>query len=125
MRKAAIIGIIVAVAAIGGTLASPLFYETEVDEPLPVALNSIEPGLTLTKFSNMDETSRQNIVEKMPEKVKEMIMEESAEVTTSISESVEMMTDDQILVIKSGNFDGLAGHQAEGLAKIINADKSR
>jgi len=36
MHKGAIIGIIVAVVAIGGFLASPLFYETEVNEPLPV-----------------------------------------------------------------------------------------
>jgi len=31
-------------------LASPLFYETEVNEPLPVALDKIEPGLTFENF---------------------------------------------------------------------------
>jgi len=34
------------VVAVGGLLASPLFYETEVNEPLPVALDEIEAGLT-------------------------------------------------------------------------------
>ena len=34
------------VVGAGGLLASPLFYETEVNEPLPVALDEIEAGLT-------------------------------------------------------------------------------
>ena len=55
MNKGVIISVIVAVVAIGGVLASPLFYETEIDEPLPMALDKIEEGLTLEKFSNMDE----------------------------------------------------------------------
>ena len=42
MNKGVIIGVIVSVVAIGGFLASPLFYETEIDEPLPMALDKIE-----------------------------------------------------------------------------------
>jgi hypothetical protein len=34
VNKGVIIGVIVAVVAIGGLSASPLFYETEIDEPL-------------------------------------------------------------------------------------------
>ncbi len=124
MKKGIIIGSIVAVAIVGGILASPLFYEVEVDEPLPVALERIQPGLTLTKFSQMDDTSRQALVEQMPEKVKEMIMIESEKLPTSISETMEMMDEDQISVIKNGNFVGLAGHQAMGLAKIIKVGDS-
>ncbi len=42
MNKGIIGAIIVAVVVVGGVLASPLFYETEIDEPLPMALNDIE-----------------------------------------------------------------------------------
>jgi len=125
MNKGIIIGVIVAVVAVGGILASPLFYETEIDEPLPMVLEKIEPGLTLTKFSNMDDTPRQEIIEKMPDKVKEMVMDEAAKSQNSVSEGMDMMGDEQsIVVVKSGNFDGLAGHNGEGLAKIIEIDGS-
>jgi len=125
MNKGAIIGIIVAVVAVGGILASPLFYEREIDEPLPVVLDKIEPGLTLTKFSDMGDAPRQVIVEKMPDKVKEMVMDESAKLPTSVSEEMDMMPDTQgIVIVKSGNFEGLAGHYAEGLAKIIEVEGS-
>jgi len=125
MHKGAILGVIVAAAAIGGILASPLFYETEIDEPLPVVLDKIETGLTLTTFSNMDDSPRQDIVEKMPDKVKEMLMDKSAKLPTSVSEGMDMMGDEQsIVIVKSGNFEGLAGHSAEGLAKIIEVDGS-
>ena len=66
MNKGVLIIIIIAVIVIGGGLASPLFYETEIDEPLPTALDNIESGLTLETFSSMDENKRQTIIEKMP-----------------------------------------------------------
>ncbi|MDG7054136.1 MAG: hypothetical protein JRZ95_02300, partial [Nitrososphaerota archaeon] len=91
MNKGTLIGVIVAVVVIGGILASPLFYETEIDEPLPVVLDKIESGLTLTKFSDMDDTSRQLIVEKMPDKVKEMVMDEAAKFPISVSEEIDVM----------------------------------
>ena len=125
MHKGVIAGIIVAVVIVGGILASPLFYDVEVDEPLPMALEKIEPGLTLTKFSNMEETARQSIVEKMSEKVKNMVMDEAAKTSNSVSEGMSMMGDEESLnIIKSGDFEGLAGHFAEGLAKIIEVDGS-
>ncbi len=125
MNKWTLIGVIVAVVVIGGILASPLFYETEIDEPLPVVLDKIESGLTLTKFSDMDDTSRQLIVEKMPDKVKEMVMDEAAKFPISVSEEIDVMGDEQrIFLQKSGNFDGLAGHYAKGLAKIIEIEGS-
>ena len=124
MNKGALIGIIAAVVVIGGLLASPLFYETEIDEQLPVVLDKIEPGLSLVKFSNMDDEPRQVLVEKMPEKVKEMVMEESAKSPKSVSEGMEMMGEEQsIVLVKSGDFEGLAGHNAEGLAKIIQVNE--
>lgn len=113
------IGIIAAAVAIGLGLASPLFYETEVDEPLPVALNDIQEGLTFEKFSMMDDESRQDIVEKMPSQVKDMIMEKAATITRTINEDMSTMESSSIEILKSGNFEGLGGHQAEGTAKYI------
>jgi len=122
MHKVALIGIIAAVVAVGGFLASPLFYETEVNEPLPVALDNVEPGLTFEKFSEMPDEERQIIVEKMPEETKDMIMEKAAPMVTPVSETMDEMTKDSVETLKSGTFEGLAGHDAEGVAKIIQAN---
>ena len=128
MNKGILIAIIVGIVAVGGFLASPLFYETEVDEPLPVALNNIEEGLTLEKFSEMEEQQRQILVEQMPQKVKDMIMEESATLPTTVSEEMDGMMDkdsskeNSVVITKTGEFEGLAGHKAEGIAKIIQAN---
>lgn len=121
MHKGIIIGIITAVVVIGGFLTSPLFYDTEVDEPLPVALNEIEAGLTFEKFIEMDDEKRKILVEKIPQEVEDMIMEKAATVVVPISESVdEMMESDPVFtLLKNGMFEGLAGHNAEGIAKII------
>ena len=128
MNKGILTAIIVGIVAVGGFLASPLFYETEVDEPLPVALNNIEEGLTLEKFSEMEEQQRQILVEQMPQKVKDMIMEESATLPTTVSEEMDGMMDkdsskeNSVVITKTGEFEGLAGHKAEGIAKIIQAN---
>ena len=128
MNKGIIGAIIVAVVVVGGILASPLFYETEIDEPLPMALNDIEEGLTLEKFSDMNEKERQVIVEKMPEKVKDMIMEKSSTLPTTISEEMNDMADKDSSeqtgpeMLKTGEFEGLAGHNAKGIAKIIQVN---
>ena len=126
MHKGAIIGIIVAAVAVGGFLASPLFYETEVNEPLPTALYDIEDGLTFEKFTEMDDEKRQIIVEEMSQEVKNMIMDKAATMTIPVSEKMDEMTKDsaepKIEVLKSGTFEGLVGHDAEGLAKIIQTN---
>ena len=111
------IGIVILAIVIG--LASPLFYETEIDEPLPSELNKLEEGLTFEKFTSMENDKRQEIVNQMPENVKDMIMQKAADMTTIISEE---MTDDEsskIKILQSGEFVGLRGHDAVGTAKII------
>lgn len=128
MNKGILTAIIVGVIAVGGFLASPLFYETEVDEPLPVALNNIEEGLTMEKFSEMEEQQQQILVEQMPQKIKEMIMEESASLPVTVSEDMDDMMDKDSSeqtgprIIKTGEFEGLAGHNAQGIAKIIQVN---
>ena len=116
MKKAISIGIIVAAVAVGIGLASPLFYERQIDEPLPVALNKIEEGLTLEKFNNMEDSAQESLVQKMPEKIKAMIMEEMAQTESQVSEE---MSDDSVSVLKTGKFEGLVGHKAMGTAKTI------
>lgn len=123
MRKGIIIGITVIAIAIGGFLASPLFYETEVNEPLPTALNEIEEGLTFDKFIEMDDEKRSVLVEKIPKKVEDMIMEKAATTVISVSEPMNEITqksESTFDLLKSGMFEGLAGHNAEGTAKIIH-----
>ena len=123
MNKGILIGIIIGTIVVGGGLASPLFYETEINESLPTALDNIEPGLTLETFSSMDDNQRQTIIERMPEKVKDMIMEESAKVTQIVSEEMDEIvkgeSSNELEIIKTGTFEGLSGHQAQGIAKIL------
>lgn len=118
MKKGIKIGIGVAIAAITIGLTSPLFYDVQVDEPLPVALNNIEEGLTFEKFTTMNDQEREVLVKKMPEKTKDMIMNKAATMETLVSEDM-MDSETSIEIIKSGSFEGLAGHSAQGLAKII------
>jgi len=125
MHKGVIIGIIVAAVAIGGILASPLFYETEVNEPLPAALDEIESGLTFEKFTEMPDEQREPIVDKMSEEVRDMIMEKAAPMIIPASETMDEMVKESeptIEILKSGTFEGLAGHNAEGIAKIIQVN---
>jgi len=115
-----VIAIGVVVLAIG--LVSPMFYDVQVDEPLPVALNNIEAGLTFEKFSSMDDDTRQKVIVNMPDKVKDMVMEKAETIENIVSEDMNDMMDSSetsVEIIKSGSFDGLAGHFAEGTAKII------
>lgn len=132
MNKGVIIGAIIVAAAIGGiALAGPLFYDTEVNEALPTsmdkmqdlssALDDIQDGLTLEGFSNMEESSRDVLVDTMPEEVMDMIMEESAKIQTVVSEEM----DTEPMILKTGMFAGLAGHEASGDAKIIDVSGTK
>ena len=123
MNKGVIVAITIAVIIGGIFLASPLFYETEVNEPLPVSLDKIEPGLTFEKFAEMPDEPRQIIVEKMSQEVKDMIMEKAAPMVTPISEPMdEMDSESDVEIFRSGTFEGIAGHNAEGTAKIIQVN---
>ena len=126
MAKGIIIGIIVAAIAIGGYLASPLFYDTEINEPLPVGLNKLQEGLTLEKFENMSDAEQGKLVSMMPTQLREKIMDSASEIIINVSEDMsKIMAKAAIQIqkepktIKSGEFVGLAGHHAEGVAKVI------
>jgi len=116
-------GFIAAIVIVGVALASPLFYDTEINEPLPVELEKIQQGLTFDKFATMNDDDRQLVVDKMPEKVKEMVMVKAETMVTTVSEDMDEMKPDSpessVEILKTGSFEGLAGHYADGTAKII------
>ena len=86
------IGIIIGLIVIGIALSSPLFYDVEVDEPLPLSLNDIEEDLTYEKFTTMNNDDRKEIVEKMPEELKEMVMEKASTMIVPVSETMDEVT---------------------------------
>jgi len=116
MNKIIAAVIIIAIVGIAGALASPLFYDTAIDEGIPVGGEQ----MSLSEFSEMDEAARDVLVETMSEDEKNAIMEESAKSGTQVSE--EMDDDDGVTILKSGSFEGLYGHAAAGTAKIIEVD---
>lgn len=122
MKKGVWIAIIIGVIVAVGGLSSPLFYETSIDESLPGKLNEIEEGLTYEKFTTMDDSTRQIIVDGMSEDVQEMIMQKAATMTSEVSE--EMDNPNAITILRTGEFEGLIGHQASGIAKVITTSDS-
>jgi len=116
-------GFIAVIVIVGVALASPLFYDTEINEALPVELEKIQQGLTFNKFATMNDDDRQLVVDKMPEKVKKMVMVKAETMVTTVSEGMDEMKPDSpessVEILKTGSFEGLAGHYADGTAKII------
>ena len=112
MRRAVLYGVIAAAVVAAGVLSAPLFYDVEVDEPLPVLTRE---GITLEEFSEMDDDSRQVVVGMMSEDEKGMIMEMAAGAPSEVSEEM----DGAIEVVSSGAFEGLYGHSATGTAQGI------
>ena len=119
--------VIVGVAAIGAYyLASPLFYNKIVDEPLPKALSEIQQDLTYEKFVNMIDEQRNTIVKKMPQDTIDIMMNEAKKITTNVSEGMQDMiakvapgSQQAPKFSKLGTFQGLKGHQATGKAEVI------
>ena len=118
-----IIGIIIAAIAIplGIYTISPLFINTEINEPLPPLLSS-ESSIGFEKFMAMTEDEKINAAKNMTVKEKDMIMKMAAEQNTTINENMVMNIDQSTpntgLI---GNFMGVGDgiHNAEGKAKIL------
>jgi len=122
VKKGVWITIIIGIVVVAGGLSSPLFYETSVNESLPGKLNEIEEGLTFERFVSMDESKRQPIVDNMSSEIQDMIMQKAATMTTEISEN--MSESEKIQVLHKGEFEGLVGHDASGIAKILKVSDS-
>jgi hypothetical protein len=121
MHRGVKIGIIVAAIVIGIGLASPLFYERQINESLPVALNEFEQGLTYEKFAQIPDEQRKTLVQKMPDDLKDMIMQKASTMVRPVSETMDEMASSEsaVSIIRTGEFEGLVGHHASGTAKII------
>ena len=119
-----IIGIIIAaiVIPIGIYTISPLFINTEINEPLPPLLSS-ESSIGFEKFMTMKEDEKINAAKKMTKKEKDMIMRTAAEQNTTINETMTMSINQSTPNTTGliGNFIGVGDgiHKAEGLAKIL------
>jgi hypothetical protein len=119
-----IIGIIIAAIAIplGIYTISPLFINTEINEPLPLLANE-KSSIDFAKFMAMTENEKLDAAKNMTVEEKNMIMRTAAEQnTTTINEPMTMNIDQSTpktgLI---GNFIGVGDgiHNAEGLAKIL------
>lgn len=120
MKRGVVIVGIAAVVVVASILSAPLLYDVEVDEPLPVLAGE---GMTLEGFSNMDEAERRALVERMSDDEKDAIMDEAAGMGVEVSEGMDEMaggSDGSLMVVGSGEFEGLYGHRASGTAKIIS-----
>jgi electron transfer DM13 len=119
-----IIGIIIAAIAIplGIYTISPLFINTEINEPLPSLANE-KSSIDFAKFMAMKENEKLDAAKNMTVEEKDMIMRTAAEQnTTTINEPMAMNIDQSTpktgLI---GNFIGVGDgiHNAEGQAKIL------
>jgi len=126
----------VVIAIIMGVAIAGLYYtgalqlgQKTVQEELPRALDQIQNGLTYDKFVNMVDSQRDSLVQKMPQKTIDLILEEARKLPTTVSESIQDMasklgSDSQsVIYSKQGSFVGLEGNDAKGKAIIISAGK--
>lgn len=123
-----IIGIIIAaiVIPIGIYTLSPLFINTEINEPLP-SLSS-ESSIGFEKFMAMTEEEKINAAKNMTVEEKDMIMRTAAEQDTIINETMTSTKDSSKNTEQNENKNLLVGdfmgvndgiHNAEGKAKIL------
>ena len=118
-----IIGIIVIaiIIPLGIYTISPLFINTEINEPLPSLANE-KSTTDFTKFIAMTEDEKLDAAKNMTEKEEDMIMKMAAKQDTTINETMAMninqSTQNTDLI---GNFIGVGDgiHNAEGKAKIL------
>jgi hypothetical protein len=120
-----IIGIIIAAIAIPISIytISPLFINTEINEPLP-PLNS-ESSIGFEKFMAMTEDEKINAAKNMTVEEKDMIIEIAAKQNTTINEAMTTrnisQNTEQNKNLIVGDFMGVNDgiHNAEGKAKIL------
>ena len=122
-KTAAITGIIIAAIAIpvGIYTISPLFVNTEVNEPIPNKSINPMPAEELEKFMTLSEEQRLEKGQQMSPEEKDMIMKAAAETNGStVNENMtEAMDRQQTILVGTfvGVNDGI--HNAQGLAKVI------
>ena len=122
-KTAAIAGIIIAAIAIpvGIYTISPLFINTEVNEPIPNKSINPMPAEELEKFMTMTEEQRLEKGQQMSLEEKDMIMKAAAETNGDLvnENMTEAMDRQQTILVGTfvGVNDGI--HNVQGLAKVI------
>ncbi|TLX80907.1 MAG: DM13 domain-containing protein [Thaumarchaeota archaeon] len=129
MLRGIIIAVIVGTAAMGVLyFGGPIILSKTVTDPLQHALDQIQAGLTYDKFVNMVDSQRNAIIDKMPQKTIDLMMDEAKKFPTTVSESMQEMISkissntQSVIFSKQGEFVGL-GHEAKGKAEIISVGK--
>jgi electron transfer DM13 len=130
-RKAIIIGIVIAAVAIplGIYTVSPLFVNTEINEPLPTVGNdnNNDDAATMQQFKDFMEMSEEERIEKgqqMSNEERDTIMKAAAQTNgTTVNENMTTIGE-EISTTYAGTFVGVNDgiHNAEGLAKVIPID---
>ncbi len=132
-RKTIIIGIIIAAVAIplGVYTVSPLFVNTEINEPLPTVgndnNNDDDDTAAMQQFKDFMEMSEEERIEKgqqMSNEERDMIMKTAAQTNdTTVNDNMATIGED-ISTAYSGTFVGVNDgiHNAEGMAKVIRLD---
>jgi hypothetical protein len=133
-RKTIIIGIIIAAVAIplGIYTVSPLFINTEINEPLPIVgndnnNNDDDAAAMQQQFKDFMEMSEEERIEKgqqMSNEERDMIMKAAAQTNgTTVNDNMATIGED-ISTTYAGTFVGVNDgiHNAEGMAKVIRLD---
>ena len=132
-KKTIIIGIIIAAVAIplGIYTVSPLFVNTEINEPLPTVgndnNNNDDDAGAMQQFKDFMEMSAEERIEKgqqMSHEERDMIMKTAAQTNgTTVNDNMATIGED-ISTTYSGTFVGVNDgiHNAEGMAKVIRLD---
>jgi hypothetical protein len=124
-RKAIIIGTVIAAIAIPLAIytISPLFINTEINEPVPTASNSNNDAAARQKFNEFMRMSEEERVEKgkiMSIEERDMIMKGAAQ-TNGTTVGEEMSTSRETSTGYAGTFVGVNDgiHNSEGQVKVI------
>lgn len=118
-----VIGIIVTAIAIpfGIYTISPLFINTEINEPLPSLANE-KSSTDFATFMALTDDEKRDAAKNMTKKEEDIIMKMAAKQDITINETM-IMNINQRIQNKAliGNFIGVGDgiHNAEGLAKIL------
>ena len=138
MRKGVKLGIISALVITVGAgayyLISPLFFSTEVNEPLPTSVVQSE---SFQKFAAMNEEEKMQAAKQMSPQERDEIMSAAAKVNDSLDEFMDQTlsqqqqpqpqnnttstTSTRQSTLRTGSFVGVGDgiHNAEGTAKVI------
>jgi hypothetical protein len=125
-KKAIIIGIVIAAAAIplGIYTALPLFINTEINEPLPTVSNGNNDAAAMQQFKDFMEMTEEERIEKgqqLSNEEREMIMKAAAQTNGTIVNEEMNTTGEETSTAYAGAFVGVNDgiHNAEGQAKVI------